>query len=112
MSSFTLNVQGQEIIINEFNNLCKITIDSPFQDPSYVMKDRWSFGCEGFGINQGIVDIVLEKKLRLFVHDNESFKNFIVDNDVIVKFLDENDVDYKVKETTLKIFPKSIFKEL
>lgn len=112
MSSFILKVQGQEIIINEFNNVCKITIDSPFQDPSYVMKERWMFGCVGFGINQGIVDIILEKKFRLFVHDNESFKDFIVDNDVIVKFLNENNVDYKVKDTTLKIFPKSIFKEL
>lgn len=112
MSSFILTVHGQDIIINEFNNVCKITIDSPFQDPSYVMKDRWTFGCVGFGINQEIVDIILEKKFRLFIHDNESYKNFIVDNDVIVKFLEENNVDYKVRNTILKIFPKSIFKEL
>lgn len=111
MSSFMVNVRGQEILINEYANLVKINIDSPFQDPSYRMPE-WNFKCVGFGISQEIVDIILEKKFRLFVHEAESNKDFIADNDVLVKFLDENKVDYKVKDTMMKIFPKSIFKEL
>ena len=112
MSSIEVNVQGQSVLINEFNNVLRINIDSPFQDPSYRMKERWSFQCVGFGINDKIIEILLDKKFRLFVHDNESNKNFIIENDELVKFLEENNVDYKVRDTKLKILPKSYFKEL
>jgi len=106
-----LHLDGQLIIINEFSNLVKITIDSPFQDPSYKMP-QWDFECKGFGINFKIIDLVLTKKMRLFVHCNEDNKNYIIDYDKLINFLDEHDVDYVVKETKLKIVPMKFFEVL
>lgn len=106
-----LHLDGQLIIINEFSNLVKITIDSPFQDPSYRMP-QWDFQCKGFGINFKIIDLVLTKKMRLFVHCNEDNKNYIIDYDKLINFLDEHDVDYVVKETKLKIVPMKFFEVL
>lgn len=109
--SITTNLAGQEIIINEFNNLVKITIDSPFQDPSYKMP-QWDFHCSGFGINNKIIDFVLMKKMRLFIHCNEDGKDYIIDYDKLIDFLERYDVDYIVKETKLKILPIKYFRKL
>lgn len=106
-----LHLDGQLIIINEFNNLIKITIDSPFQDPSYRMP-QWDFQCKGFGINFKIIELVITKKMRLFVHCNEDNKNYIIDYDKLINFLDDHDVDYVVKETKLKILPMKFFEVL
>ena len=110
--SIELNVHGQHVLVNEFNKVVKITIDSPFQDPSIPMKDRWQFNCKGFGVNENIMEIVLDTKFRLFVHNVENNKNYIIENDDLVKFLNNYNVDYKVKDTKLKILPMSYFKEL
>ncbi len=110
--SLELRLDGQLIIINELNNLIKITIDSPFQDPSYVMKERWDFQCKGFGINFKIIELVLKKKTRLFVHCNEDNKDYIIDYEKLIDFIENHDVDYIVKETKLKILPMKYFRQL
>jgi len=106
-----IRLDGQLIIINEYSNVIKTTIDSPFQDPSYRMH-QWAFGCSGFGINAKIIDLVLQKKMRLFVHCNEDNKNYIIEYDKLLGFLEIHDVDYVVKKTKLKILPISYFNEL
>ncbi len=110
--SAELHLDGQLIIINDFSNLIKITIDSPFQDPSYVMKERWNFQCKGFGINNKILALILDKKMRLFVHSNEDNKNYIIEFEKLVDLLKNYDLDYVVKETKLKILPMKFFEEL
>lgn len=110
--SFSLNVHGQSVLINEFNKVMRINIHYLFQDPSIPMKDRWEFNCKGFGINEDIIEILMEKKFRLFVHNVENNKNYLIENDVLVKFLNNYNVDYKVRDTKLKILPMSYFKEL
>ena len=45
-----IRLDGQLIIINEYSDVIKTTIDSPFQDPSYRMH-QWAFGCSGFGFS-------------------------------------------------------------
>ena len=109
--SIEVNVKGQTILINEFSNLIRINIDSAFQDPSYRMP-QWDFRCSGFGINQEIIDILEEKKMRLYVHEGESNKNFLLEYDQLRYLLNSHNLDYVVKETKLKILPKSFFKEL
>jgi len=109
--SITTNLAGQEIIINEFNNLVKITIDSPFQDPSYRMP-QWDFHCSAFGINNKIIEFVMMKKMRLFVHCNEDGKDYIIDYDKLVDFLERYDVGYVVKDVKLKIIPIKYFRKL
>jgi len=109
--SHELRLNGQLIIINELNDLIKIYIDSPFQDPSYRMP-QWDFQCKGFGINYKIIDLVLAKKTRLLVHCNEDNKNYIIEYEKLIDFLENHDVDYVVKETKLKILPIKYFEEL
>ena len=109
--SIELKFSGQPVILNDFNKIVKLTIDSAFQDPSYRMKE-WNFHCVGFGVNIGIVKLVLDKKYRLFIHENESSNNYLISYEELVQFLKENAVDYIVKDVKLKILPKTIFKEL
>lgn len=107
---FRLN--GQQVIINDFSDIVKFTIDSPFQDPSYVMKERWNFECKGFGVNNKILAIVLDKKYRLFIHCNEDNKNYMIEFEKLLDLLQNHELDYVVKETKLKILPMNYFKEL
>jgi len=109
--SIELKFSGQPVIVNDFNKIIKLTIDSPFQDPSYRMKE-WNFHCAGFGVNIGIVKLVLDKNYRLFIHENESNNNYLISYEELVQFLKENTVNYIVKDVKLKILPKKIFKEL
>lgn len=110
--SIEVTVQGQPVLINEFNSVVRINIDPPFQDPSYRMKDRWQFRCSGFGINDQIIDILFERKFRLFVHEAESNRDYIIEFEKLEKFLKGYNVDYKVKDTKMKILSKSYFTEL
>ncbi len=106
------SLSGQKVIINDFNKVVKITIDSAFQDPSYVMKENWNFHCVGFGINIKIIALVLTKKWRLMVHHNNDNKDYIIEFNDLFDFITKHNVDYKVKETKLKILPITIFKVL
>jgi len=109
--SHEIKLDGQPVIINEISSLVRINIDSPFQVPSMRMP-QWTFGCSGFGVNQKIIDLVLQKKMRLFVHENEGNKNYIIEYDKLIDLLENHDLDYKVKNTKLKILPKIMFEEL
>ena len=110
--SLEFRLDGQLVIINEFNSLVKLTIDSPFQDPSYVMKERWNFECKGFGVNFKIIALVIDKKFRLFIHNNEDNNNYIIDHEDLIDLLQKHELDYIVKETKLKILPMKFFKVL
>jgi len=109
--SHEIKLDGQPVIINEISSLVRINIDSPFQVPSMRMP-QWNFNCSGFGINTKIIDLVLQKKMRLFVHENEGNKNYVIDYDKLINLLEDHDLDYKVKSTRLKILPKIMFEEL
>jgi len=110
--SLEFRLDGQLIIVNELNNLVKLIIDSPFQDPSYVMKERWNFECKGFGVNFKIIILVLDKKMRLLIHNNEDNNDYIIDHEKLIDLLQNHDLDYVVKETKLKILPIKFFKVL
>jgi len=104
-------LSGQKVIINDFNKVVKITIDSAFQDPSYRLSE-WDFHCQGFGINIKIIALVLTKQWRLIVHHNNDNNDYIIEYDKLLEFLGKHNVDYVVKETKLKILPITIFKVL
>lgn len=103
-------IHGQPVIINELSNLLKLTIDTPFF--TAWQKLHWEFQSSGFGVNKKIIDYVLVKRMRLYIHVNDDGKDYIIESDKLEDFILKNECDYIIKNTELKVIPKLIFKEL
>jgi len=103
-------IGGQPVIINELNNLLRLNIDTPFF--TAWQKFGWSFKSSGLGVNKKIITYVLSNKLRLFIHVNDDDKDYIIEPKKLGDFIIKNECNYIVKNTELKVIPKTIFKEL
>ena len=104
------SIGGQPVTINEFNNVLKLTIDTPFH--TAWQKFDWEFQSSGLGVNKKIIALVLAKQMRLFIHLNENNKDYIIESEKLEEFMNKHESNYIVKGMELNVIPKLIFKEL
>lgn len=89
----THNVDGQEIIVNSENKICRMTIKEPFMKAGTVL--NWPKKGPGLGINKAIIDFVKKSGFTLLVRVESAGRDYIIRNDQLLKDLKELNTEYK-----------------
>ena len=90
----TFTIEGQKVVYNEDSKILKTTIEKPFMKASKIL--GWNEASPGLGINQIIVNLVIEHKCKLIVYVVSAEKDYWINWDHLEKFIKENNCDYKV----------------